>query len=209
MILSLFPPSKLTLGESTTVTVDQTFSDSELKYFQKLECTIHNAFLEVNEFALYSVLETLLGMYADSFPTLERLDSKTFIHVTPQDILTGSMRVCSISGEERFRMIPDATVRITRLYPGQDKRDHHMVLVIEAKRLVPVLCGRRSTCSILYRVLGVVTRTPGQCQNCNGTPVRRWKRPKKISHVTFPSSCSRRVLRGRNPLANNASMSEY
>ena len=67
------------------------------KFFQKLECTIRNAFLEVNEFALYSVLETLLGMYADSFTILEGLDSQAFIHVARSVLIWSVPQHCSTS----------------------------------------------------------------------------------------------------------------
>lgn len=62
-------PSKLTgtLKEPIAVAADPTFSDSELESLQKLDFAIYNAFLEAKEFALYSVLEILLGLYARSF----------------------------------------------------------------------------------------------------------------------------------------------
>ena len=114
----------------------QAFSHSELKSFQTLECAIHNAFLEAKEFALYSVLETLLGAYAGSFTIFEAPDSVVFVHVTPQDTLTGLARVRLSSRRKSFRTIPDATVRVTRLYRNRDEKVHRMALVIEAKRLV-------------------------------------------------------------------------
>ena len=134
--------------------MDQPFSHLELKSFQKLECAIHNAFLEAKEFALYSVLETLLGMYADSFTTFEGEDCRVFVHVTPQDSLTGLTWVRLSSRRRSFRAIPDATIRITRMYGNRDDKVHRMVLVIEAKRLVRP--SGSSTCSTLSHTFSVV-----------------------------------------------------
>ena len=133
---SFFPHPSSFLGESIAIAADEAFSDSELKSFRTLECTIRNAFLEGKEFGLYSVLETLLGVYAGSFTIFDAQNSTAFVHVTPQDTLTGLARVQLSSQQKSFQTIPDATVRVTRLYGDQDKKVHRMALVIEAKRLV-------------------------------------------------------------------------
>jgi len=150
-----FSASNLTPGELRVAVTEniQTFSPTERALLQKLDCSIDNAFLEAQEFALYSVLGILLGMYADSFAVWEGPDSRAFVHATPQDTLTGVARIRLNSKRRSFRTIPDATVRITRLYRDLEKKAHHLVLVIEAKRLVG---SHGSLCSICHHVFGVV-----------------------------------------------------
>lgn len=114
------------------------FSPTELKLLHKLDCSIENASLETKEFALYSVLGTLLGMYADSFTVFTGPDYRAFVHTTPQDTLTGHTWIQLGAGKMSLQAIPDMTVRITRLYQDQGGRDHHLVLTIEAKRLVGI-----------------------------------------------------------------------
>lgn len=118
----------------------QVFSPAELGLLHKLDCSIENASLETKEFALYSVLGTLLGMYADSFAVFTGLDYRVFVHTIPQDTLTGCAWIQLGAGRRSFQAIPDMTVRITRLHQDQEKRAHNLVLTIEAKRLVGT-CG--------------------------------------------------------------------
>ena len=68
-------------------------SNPELKFLQQLECAIHNAYLEAMEFPLYSVLQTLLEAYAETFTILDELSTSVFVHATPQDTLTGHEEV--------------------------------------------------------------------------------------------------------------------
>ena len=111
------------------------YNNQELETLERLECAIHNAFLETKEFALYSVLQILLEAYTNTFKVFKEPNTSVFVHAVPQDTLTAPPQVISGVEEASSQQIPDATVRITRLHRNQGKKTHHMVLVIEAKRL--------------------------------------------------------------------------
>ena len=159
----------------------QALRNPELKLLQRLECAIHNAFLEAMEFPLYSVLQTLLEAYAETFTILEESKASVFVHATPQDTLTGHEEVNLASKGTSAQAIPDATVRITRLHRDQEEKAHHVVLVIEAKWLVK---DGESMWFIYHHLLGVVM---SDHQGYHGIPKVQDLQQRMLSHLTFPS----------------------
>ena len=160
---------------------DPALSNSELRFLQRLECAIHNAFLEAMEYPLYSVLQTLLEAYAETFTVLEESKTSVFVHATPQDTLTGHEKVNLASKGTSVQAIPDATVRITRLHRDQEKKAHHVVLVIEAKRLAK---EGESMWFIYHHLLGVLM---SYYQGYHGTSIVQKSKQRMLSHLTFPS----------------------
>ena len=179
---------------------DSALSNPELKFLQRLECAIHNAYLEAMEFPLYSVLQTLLEAYAESFTIIEESNTSVFVHATPQDTLTGPEEVNLAAKGTSVQAIPDATVRITRLHRDQEKKAHHVVLVIEAKRLVK---DGKSMWFIYCFLLGVVI---SYHQGYHGTLKVQNLKHRMHSHLTFPSLCSKHFQLGQNVPVKNAFM---
>ena len=110
-------------------------SNPEPKLLWQLECAIHNTYLEAMEFPLYSVLQTPLEAYAETFTILEESNTSVFVDATPKDTLTGHGKVDLAAKGTSVQAIPDATVHMTRLNWDQEKKAHHVVLFIEAERL--------------------------------------------------------------------------
>lgn len=176
----------------------QTFSLAELKLLHKLDCSVHNASLETKEFALYSVLVILLEMYANSFTVFEDPDHWVFVHATPQDTLTGLARVRLGAGRVPFQAIPDMTVCITRLYQNQEKKSHHLVLTMEAKRLAGT---HKSMCSIYNSGLHLALINIFIEHSSEDSKYRATKN-------TSLNSCSKHFQHGQSPTSKNAIMLE-
>jgi hypothetical protein len=125
--VDLTPGKLVQAGESL-------FTPEEAETLQKLDGLLFDAFLESEEFALYSVLNTLLGAYEQLFTSTRDL----FVHGTPQDVLVKSEIFRVKPGNKPLRTIPDNTVRMTRLYREQLAKNQWVVILIEAKRLAAV-----------------------------------------------------------------------
>jgi hypothetical protein len=125
--VDLTPGELVQAGESL-------FAPEEAEILQKLDGLLFNAFLESEEFALYSVLNTLLGAYERLFKSTRDL----FVHGTPQDVLVKGEIFCVKPGNKPLRTIPDNTVRMTRFHRDRIAKDQWVAILIEAKRLVAV-----------------------------------------------------------------------